>query len=521
MITKDRKVFVAGALTGLLLALFVVAMFLLRETKTLAAEHDHASAATDVAQKASKPMPNEADEPASSIELSPEEITAAGVQVAEARMERLKNDVEAFGRVEQPETQLSAQSARVGGRIDRLYVQYTGERVHRGQKIADVYSPEVAAAADEYRLAIRNRDRLRGSDDQQAISAAESLVTASKRKLELWGIAEEQVEHQDANGIPHVTLFATSNGTVVERKATQGQYVNAGDTLFTLADLSQVWIKADVYESQLPLIGPAQAVEITSDALGGKTIRGQVEFIEPNASPQTRTVPVHVHVANPGMRLVPGMFVRANFISRSAQPTVVVPRSAVLDTGTHKVVYIATQDGAYQSREVEVGIPTEDLFPVTRGLKAGEKVVTAGNFLIDSQTRLSSGMSGLYGGSKQFGTESQAPTSPQAGTNSASKITLRVEPDPAKAGSENLFHITLTDANGNTIPDAEVKVTLVMPAMPAMNMPEMRNAFNVPFIGGMYMGKGTVPMEGSWNVLVEASKNGQLVATYRSHLTAK
>ena len=522
MIAKEKKIFVAGILGGLAIAGLIAAMFLMREVKSQAAEHDRGGMAMKSTPKESRSKTDEPAEPASSIELSPEEITAAGVQVAEARMERLKNDIEAFGRVEQPETQLSAQSARVGGRIDRLYVQYTGERVHRGQKIADVYSPEVAAAADEYRLAVRNRDRLSGSDDKQAVAAAESLVAASKRKLELWGIGAEQIERQDGNGVPHVTLFATANGTVVERKATQGQYVNAGDTLFTLADLSQVWIKADVYESQLPLVAPAQAVEITSDALGGKAIRGQVEFIEPNASPQTRTVPVHVHVANPGMRLVPGMFVRANFLSRSAQPTVVVPRSAVLDTGTHKVVYIAKSEGAFESREVEVGLPSQDLFPITHGVRAGEKVVIAGNFLIDSQTRLSSGMSGLYGGSKQFGAEQQVPNSqPPAAANSTAKITLRVEPDPAKGGSENLFHVTVTDANGNAIPDAQVKVTLVMPAMPAMNMPEMRNSFDVPFAGGMYMGKGTIPMEGSWNVLVEASRNGQVIATYRSHVTAK
>ena len=522
MITKEKKIFLAGTISGVMVAVLAGAMFLMRELHSQAAEHESSKMAMPLATSSPKAsLPAESFAP-SSLQLSPEEITAAGVQVAEVRTERLKNDIEAFGRVEQPETQLSALSARVGGRIDRLYVQYTGERVRRGQKLADFYSPEVASAADEYRLAKRNRERLSQPDDAQAVSSADALVAASKRKLELWGISEQQIEQQDANGVPHVALFANANGTVVDRKVTQGQYVSAGDTLFTLADLSQVWIKADVYESQLPQIGPSQTVAITSDALGAQTIHGRVEFIEPNASPQTRTVPVHVHVNNPGMRLVPGMFVRANFVSRAAQSTLVVPRSAVLDTGTHKIVYIEKADGAFESREVQVGTPSEDLFPVTSGLKAGDKVVIAGNFLIDSQTRLSSGMSGLYGGSKQFGAEQQsgAPSAaPEA--NSSAKITLRVDPDPATGGAENAFHITLTDANGNAITDAQVKVTLVMPAMPAMNMPEMRNSFEVPSMGGMYMGKGTVPMAGSWNVLVEASRNGQIIATYRSQLRAK
>jgi membrane fusion protein, copper/silver efflux system len=521
MTGKERNVFIAGAASGLLIAVLGVGAFVARELHSQAAEHNHAMAAPQPAADAS-PNIAAAPEPASSLQLSPEEITAAGVQVAEARVQRLKTDIESFGRVEQPETQLSAQSARIGGRVDRLYVQYGGEQVRRGQKIAELYSPEVATAGDEYRLALRNRERLSQSDDKSAMNAADALVAASRRKLELWGITKQQIEAPESSGVPHITLYATTNGTVVERKVTQGQYVNAGDTMFTLADLSQVWIKADVYESQLPLIRPSQAVEVTSDALPNRAIHGRVDFIEPNANPQTRTVPVHIHVANPGMRLVPGMFVRANFVSTAAQPAVVVPRSAVLDTGTHKIVYIANENGGFESREVEVGTPTEDLFPVSRGLKAGEKVVIAGNFLIDSQTRLSSGMSGLYGGSKEFANGGSAhPGAPTPAEQSTARISFRVEPDPAKGGADNTFHIMLTGSDGNAVADAQVKVTLTMPAMPAMNMPEMRNSFDVPFIGGMYMGKGTVPMEGSWNVMVEASRNGKVIASHRTRLTAK
>jgi len=154
-----------------------------------------------------------------------------------------------------------------------------------------------------------------------------------------------------------VTLYAYASGTVVDRKVTQGQYVNAGDTLFTVADLSQVWIKADVYEEQLPQIRAGQQVDITADSLPNRTLHGHVDFIEPSASPQTRTVPVHVHVANPGMRLLPGMFVNATFVSRAAQPSIVVPRSAVLDTGTRKIVYLARPNGLFEAREVQVGAP--------------------------------------------------------------------------------------------------------------------------------------------------------------------
>ena len=160
---------------------------------------------------------------------------------------------------------------------------------------------------------------------------------------------------------------------MVDRKVTQGQYVNAGDTLFTVADLNQVWIKADVYEEQLPQIRQGQEVEITAESLPNQTLHGHVDFIEPSANPQTRTVPVHVHVANPGMRLLPGMFVNATFVSRAAQPSIVVPRSAVLDTGTRKIVYLARPNGVFEAREVQVGAATEDLFPVSSGLATGRQ----------------------------------------------------------------------------------------------------------------------------------------------------
>jgi hypothetical protein len=285
-------------------------------------------------------------------------------------------------------------------------------------------------------------------------------------------------------------------------------------------------VKADVYEYQLAQIKSGQMVEITSDVLANKVVHGRVDFIEPEANPQTRTIPVHVHVANPGMRLRPGMYIRAKFISPSERETLVVPRSAVLDTGTRKLVYVAKPDGVFEAREIQAGAATEELYPVISGLTAGEQVVTNGNFLIDSQTRLTGGMTGLFGGSKEYGGQKSPDTSTSSTTDqkpkpSGAKITLMVEPNPPKGAADNMFHVSLVDADGKAIPDAEVTVTLVMPAMPSMSMPEMRNSFKVPFMSGMYMGKGNVGMAGSWNVSIEAKRNGQVIATYRTRFNAE
>jgi Cu(I)/Ag(I) efflux system membrane fusion protein len=463
--------------------------------------------------------------PGTMVELTPAEITAAGVQVAEVRTAALKTDIAAFGRVEQPEAQLAAVSARIGGRIDKLYVQYTGERVRSGQPVADIYSPEVATAIEEYHLAEENRNQLKQSDDVYARTQADALVKASQHRLELWGISGKQSNAPEKDGVPHVTIYSYASGTVVDRKVTQGQYVNAGDTLFTVADLNQVWIKADVYEEQLPQIRRGQEVEITAESLPNRTLHGHVDFIEPAANPQTRTVPVHVHIANPAMRLLPGMFVSATFVSRAAEPSIVVPRSAVLDTGTRKIVYLARSNGVFEAREVQVGAATEDLFPVLHGLTLGDKVVLSGNFLIDSQAHLGSGVSGLYGGSKEFAAGQKAPEAAASKSTEASavKIDFHSDPNPMKVGEDNQFHVTLTGADGKPINDTRVTVTLIMPAMSSMGMPEMKSTSELVWKAGtqMYVGKGQAPMSGTWSVLVEVRKNNNVIASFRTHLSAR
>ncbi|MGB7986777.1 MAG: efflux RND transporter periplasmic adaptor subunit, partial [Terracidiphilus sp.] len=416
-------------------------------------------------------------------------------------------------------------SARIGGRVDKLYVQYTGERVRNGQPVADIYSPEVATAIEEYHLAEENRNQLRQSDDAFARTQADALVKASQHKLELWGINGNQSDAPQKDGVPHVTIYSNASGTVVDRKVTQGQYVNAGDTLLTVADLNQVWIKADVYEEQLPQIRQGQEVEITAESLPNKILHGHVDFIEPAANPQTRTVPVHVHVANPEMRLLPGMFVNATFVSRAAAPSIVVPRSAVLDTGTRKIVYLARPNGIFEAREVQVGAPTEDLFPVLHGLALGDSVVLNGNFLIDSQAHLSSGVSGLYGGSKEFAATQQtsASSTNKSAEPSAVKIDLHADSNPLKAGEDNQFRVTLTGADGKPITDARVTVTLIMPAMPSMGMPEMKSSCELAWKAesNRYEGKGQAPMAGTWTLLAEARKNGSVLASMRTHLNAQ
>jgi hypothetical protein len=221
-----------------------------------------------------------------------------------------------------------------------------------------------------------------------------------------------------------------------------------------------------------------------------------------------------IQVPNPQMRLRPGMFVQVALETSLGGDGVAVPRSAVLETGKEKVVYIAKGNGVFEKRSIEASTTSDDYYAATKGIQPGEHVVTHGNFLIDSQTRLTGSITGMFGGSKAFAAE--APTS---GSNYA--VTLRSEPSPARGGSDGMFHVTVTGPDGKPVTDAGVQVMLLMPAMPAMGMAEMRSSFKLMWNGSEYVGSGAIAMAGSWNVIVEARRGGQLLGVYRTRLDAK
>jgi hypothetical protein len=298
-----------------------------------------------------------------------------------------------------------------------------------------------------------------------------------------------------------VTVSSGSTGIVRERKVAEGQFINAGDSLVDLTDLTSVWVKANVFDSDLPRIRPGLAATVTSEALPGVKLSGKVDFIDPQSDPQTRTTPVRIQVNNPGTRLRPGMVAQTSF-HLSLGNVLTVPREAVLDSGTEKTVYVAGENGVFEQRRIQAGTPLRDRYPVTEGLKAGERVVTNGVFLVDSQTRLTGGLTGMFGGSKSFG---EAGTStPQTG--SSYKMTFRIDPDPPQGAKPNTLHVTLTDPAGKPVSDAQVRLTFTMPAMPAMNMPEMRNGAELKWTGSDYTGPIQIMMAGGWNVSIEARR---------------
>ena len=524
MTEHEKKFLVAGLTLGLLLALVGYAAMRLWHPDPSAAQSQPApipkyetTSDQTRSQSAEHEQP-QADTPVSSIQLDAKEQTDIGVETVEVKRRNLQRALIAVAKVDEPETQLASISARIGGRIDKLYLDFTGQQVHRGQTIASLYSPEIFSAAEEYRLSLENRKRLGTGAEPLAVSGAEDLVTASRRRLELWGLTKEQVDEIASSAKPQIELpiFSTVSGIVTERRVTQGQYVNAGEVLFTVTDLSTIWVRADLYQPDLPSVHTGQSVEITSESLPGTTLHGRVGFLDTSINPQSRTGSARIQVPNPSMRLRPGMFVQAKFAAAAGHDVLAIPRSAVLDTGTRKFVYVAKGNGEFEGRQVQLGTPGNEYYPVLSGLKEGERIVSQGNFLIDSQTRITGGMTGLFGGSKEFD-RGQAAT-PAA---SAIKITFRSDPETPRGNSDATFHVALLDSSGKPVSDAQVKVTLIMPAMPAMGMGEMRATSDLSWRSSDYVGTIKVPSAGSWNVEVNASRNGQLLGSYHARLNAQ
>ena len=348
-------------------------------------------------------VPKYTDEVAgATIELTPEAIQAAGVVTVRAEQKMLRQTTRAAGTIEVAETGLSRIAARVPGRLDRLYLNFTGETVRKGDPIYAIYSPELVSAQREFLLALDNLGRARAGGDASYLTSAESLLKAARDRLRLWGISQSQLSRLERTQQPELTVVVHSpvSGTVLERHSVLGQYVTEGQDLYLLADLGQVWLQARVYEHELAALRVGQEAVVTLTSAPGREFRGRVRFIEPVLDPATRTARVRIELPNPDGALRPGMFANAE-LQVDLGPRLVVPRSALLDTGTRQVVYVREGGGSFVGREVRVGARAGESVEILEGIGPGEEVVARASFLIDSQSQLQTGASVQWGGASE------------------------------------------------------------------------------------------------------------------------
>jgi len=328
----------------------------------------------------------------------------AGVQVAPVSLRQLNKEIRTTGKIAVNDGNRSFLTSRVEGRVDAVYINAEGEYVEPGQAVASVYSPTFVAAQEEYLLALDNVQKLKNAGPEMG-RVNERLLVAARRKMQVLGIPDGDIEHlaHTRQAKTQVTIRAQFGGTVTEKLLQPGAFVMPGEKLFALTDLSTVWVNVDVYERDLGAVKVGQEVQITSPAYPGETFNGTVSFISPTLDDATRAVKVRVELGNPVNKLKPNMFVAA-VVRMPLDESLVIPVSSYLDTGTRKVVYVAESENTFVKREVVVGQEAGGYIQVLSGLKAGEQVVTAASFLIDSQTQL-----GGFGSHAGHGGASAAP----------------------------------------------------------------------------------------------------------------
>lgn len=304
-----------------------------------------------------------------------------------------------YGKVMADESRVAKVTARIGGRIDRLYVNTTGQSIRRGEKMIDLYSPELLSAQKELVQASASIAKVAQSNSDILKSTAAATVAAAKEKLRLVGLTDEQIGEiaDQGEASEQVTILAPSSGTVIEKMVAEGQYVEAGMDLFEIADLSQLWVVLEAYESDVPFLKIGDEVTFTTQAQPGEAFRAKVSFINPTLDPMSRTVAVRAVVDNSDRRLKPDMFVDATMIARGAQKSdaaqgsLLAPESAVLITGKRAVVYVQlpSDDGPlFEGREVELGPKVGGYYVIRSGLSEGEMVVTNGAFKLDSELQI-------------------------------------------------------------------------------------------------------------------------------------
>ncbi|MSS73167.1 MAG: efflux RND transporter periplasmic adaptor subunit [Candidatus Latescibacteria bacterium] len=332
------------------------------------------------------------------VKISPERQQLIGVRMDVVERRPLNKAIRAGGRVDYDERKVAHIHTRIEGWIKKLFVDYTGQLVKKHQPLFTIYSPELVATQEEYLLALRAKRSLQGNPFQDVASGSATLLEAARRRLLLWEISEAQIAELERTGRPlmEVVIASHSDGFVIEKKALEGMRVEAGEDLYVLADLSGVWVYADIYEYELAPVRVGQEATVTLNAYPGEAFRGKVVYIYPYVEAQTRTARVRVELPNPGWRLKPGMFADVEIRTERGEG-LVVPGSAVLDSGERKVVFVDRGEGRFEPREVQLGGRAGEDFEVLQGLSEGERVITSANFLIDSESQIKAALGAMAG----------------------------------------------------------------------------------------------------------------------------
>ena len=332
------------------------------------------------------------------VKVSPDKVQKLGVKTEQVSLRELTKTIRAVGQIQLDERRLSSVTTKFEGYIERLYVNATGQAIKRGQPLMEVYSPDLVAAQEEYLVAWNGRQSLRNGTEESLVGIGQLAESALKR-LRNWDVSDAQLRHLQQSGKASrtLTLSAPASGVVLEKTAVAGMRFIPGEALFKIADLSSVWLLADVFEQDLAQVKIGQSVKINVDAYPDKAWLGKIAYIYPTVTPETRTAKLRVELANPNGLLKPEMYANVQLSSGQGKtPILAVPDSAVIDSGTRQIVLVQLAEGLFEPREVKLGLRVDGYVQVLEGLIEGENVVVRANFLIDAESNLKAAL-GSFG----------------------------------------------------------------------------------------------------------------------------
>ncbi|MBI5887064.1 MAG: efflux RND transporter periplasmic adaptor subunit [Deltaproteobacteria bacterium] len=355
------------------------------------------------------------------VRISAEKIQRIGVKSEPVARRDLRRVIRTVGRVEPVEENVFVINAKVSGWVEKLYVNRTDQMVNRGEKLLELYSPDLVSAQEEYLLAWNSLKKVEASPYPEVKKGADALVEAARLRLKYWDISDDQIARLARAGKPArtMTINAPSEGSVTEKMVVEGQKIEAGETLFKIIDHSAIWVYGEVYEYELPYIKTGDVVTVALPYASGERYKGRIEHVyshmgsiryEQGASTEVRTAKVRIALPNKDHRLKLGMYLDVEIPVEAARDAVAVPKSALIDTGTRQLVIVDRRDGTFEVREVKAGARADDYSEIKSGIRPGEWVVTSASFLIDSESSLNAVINGMSGNAGKEGASGKAKT---------------------------------------------------------------------------------------------------------------
>src|SRR5215831_5316420 len=518
--TNYRKAFLFALMSNLALASVLIGLWWKGRTPSPGTHRlSPASEATAQPSQASSPglVAPPSETPLTPVQLSPERLQSIGVKFDEVKRKEVNDEIRATGTIAMDERRISYVQTRFSGYIQKVFADATYQYVRKGQPLFTIYSPELAAAEREYLVAKQNAQSLSESTVPGVASGVASLLDASAERLKQWNIPQREIARLESTGQASQELEVDSpvSGYITERNALPNAYVQPETKIYTVADLSTVWVLAQILQNDLGRMRAGTPAALTVDSYPGRVFRGRVDFIYPDIDLTTRTARARVVFSNPQLALTPGMFVNVT-IQVALGNHVVIPASGILHSGTRYLVFVDRGSGFLEPRDVELGAQTGDEYVVLKGLKPGERIVTSANFLIDSESQLQAAIGSFVPPALATGAAAsmnQLQPAPQ--------VEFSTDPGTPRKGT-NTYRVKLTGLDGSPITGAQVSVRSYMPGMAEMGMAAMSVDTSLPEkAGGNYEGRVSLNGGGTWQITITAMKNGAIVAIKQLRMTVE